>query len=45
MGAGRQIILNRFKSGAKPVAQFLKPGAGGGHEGVALRACDGFFHA
>jgi hypothetical protein len=39
-----QIILNRFKGGAKPVPQFLEPGAGGGHERVALRAGGGFFH-
>jgi hypothetical protein len=44
MGARRQIILNRFKGGAKPVPQFLKPGAGWGHKRMALRADGGFFH-
>jgi hypothetical protein len=44
MGALGQIILNRFKGGAKPVPQFLKPGAGWGHEGVARRAGGAFFH-
>ena len=44
MRARGQIILNRFKGGAKPVPQFLKPGAGRGHKGVALRAGGSFFH-
>ena len=44
MGALGQIILNRFKGGAKLVPQFLEPGAGGGHKGVALRAGGSFFH-
>jgi hypothetical protein len=44
MGANGQIILNRFKSGTKPVPQFFEPGAGGGHKGMALRAGGSFFH-